>query len=1517
MSKLITRYSAIIAILLSLAIMNLHAEPNQDDPEIRKDLKERMPFLMNSNNAGTLFYLAFHPCWEEVGENNNLRIYVSSPVATTVTVEVPGIGFFQQKQTKPNDVIDFMLTPSQGQPYTKTDRVPPQPEQIWEGRAVIVRSDDPIIVYGVTRFQYTSDGYLALPVSSLGNNYQVSSYADPTNNTIQWLTSYTSIVGIYDNTRVTFRMGGCENCFALAEDGSYITYNQSVRRTLNEGDVWLIPGIGPFNDLSGSTVKANKPVNVISGSFCAYIPSPIAYCDFISEQELPENIWGTKYHVTPIHTRKNYSIIKVFVKKPYTQFSIDGSPNAVINSPGGILGTGYVEIRAGVMNPGDVAPKPVEISSNEPIYVVQFNPGQQDDNIENDPFQLVLTPTEQYQKEIVFNTPGIRGLYGFKNNFLNIVYKATEEGGMPADLEFAEVVDGQFNWTPMTSYSGNPGERFVTTEEDGRFYRSKFIRLPYDGVFKLRSKDPVAAYAYGSDNADSYGWPVSVATADLETPDSLAPVAEYAKGCDGDVAGSVTDEPRVDPENRSNLALVYMDTDDSYNYIFEYDPFISGMSPSTNWTLKVRDASLNGQAHLVFMDRAGNRSDTIIEHYALNPVIEPYYSDYGTFKLENPNLEKSVTFTIRNESNSPITSNYDIFVVLDSDEAEGKAGDITTYQNFDIVDISGVNLAPMAVGQERNFEVKFTAREEGSFRDSVGVKVIDKNTGEVCVYQYFAEVKAFVGTPFITSVDKNFFEQVVNKRTVKYDLTVTNPNTGDYRASTSLKITGIEFSGDEIGHGGSDAVFEVEGLNNVSEANPIELAPGASRTFSVSFMPKEVRDYQSVITFIADAELPKNTSILNGRGIQPGLLVNSDDWGERLVDPNSYIQKGGTWDYTPYPSPNGAITLSNDGSAAVTLKTPAVESDVNGSAFKVLVNGNYVSLTEPGTLDNMFTNKSINPGENLKVDVYFDPKVSGDHELVLSFPSDAVTSPTSTLMGIGVYPKSSTGPLDFGHSIVGQGVVTQTVDFRAVEWQYDYPVTITDFVAAPANGATTISEFGGNGIMRWDRNSLKDQNGNVVTLPVILQPGDYLTMTGEFEPTADGSFEATLTTVSDAEEEAVSVWTATAEVQGAVMSPAEGETCLNSPMTLRPTITNTGTTELEVLNVRFVSTNPDFIQSDLELQNIPPFTLAPGATEELVIIYNPKMIYTNEVIRVIVTTNSTSQPEVETTVTISSEHVIQHTFSKVSNGGAMGTEDRIEVDPGQGDAVSYTIFINTTNPVPLSESMVFEAKVTYSKNFLGLGYHDRAAKDAKVQIGTQLASLGWTVSAEVTDFNEETNEEEITLTFVGAAPLKGSYGNLEIATITFDAFLPWYKDGDGNVKMKNEPVTMKHVILNNDPCVNYTADYSEVALNPTCVDNLRPIQISAVKYGLQPIAPNPVGASGADVNFSVGGNNIFTEIKLYNSSSELVSTIFSGTLNPGEYSARIPVENLSSGMYFIEMVSGPFSSGYEKLIINK
>ncbi len=1509
-------------ILTSLAILMLAAFilPISLRADVDKDLdymKDNLPYLMESNNAGTLFFMTFHPCWETDGANNAIRIYVSSAVRTKVTLEIKGLGLVRIKETIPNDIIEFILAPTEGQPYAKDDRLAPRPEQIWEGSGIKLTSEEPIIAYGVTRYQYTSDGYLAYPVTSLGKVYQVASYADPTDNSFQYLPSYTSIVAAYDDTKVTFRMGGCESCRVPKEDGDTLKRGEVIRRFLNEGDVWLIPGIGPYNDLTGSKIIASKPVAVMSGNFCAYIPSHISACDFIIEQELPENVWGTYYHVTQIISRKKFSIIKIFAKKPYTQVYADGVPMWNIVTPGGILGTGYLETRAAA----EKDPRPVVIHSPDgfPINVVQYNPGQSDDDVPSDPFQLQLSPIEQYQKEIVFNTPGIRGGAGFTSNYVNIVYKATPDGGIPDDLEFAEVLNGKFEWIAMNAYSSNPGFKFAydTPDANNRVHFSKTLKLPYDGVYRLRGKEPFVAYAYGFSSYDSYGFPTSVATADLETPDTLAPYVEYAKDCDGFVGGQVIDEPRIDPANRSNLGLIYMENR-SYNYKFKVDEFIVGETPSTTWKLEIIDPSVDAKAFLVFIDRAGNRKDTIIEHYAISPELVEYAEDFGTFKLETPALTKTKTFTLTNKGSRNIENLYSIYVTLDSKEIDDKGSDIRDYQNFDLVGVTSVNFAPLTIGQEIKFDVTFTAREEGVFRDSIGVIVIDNSTKDTCFYKYFTLLEAFVGNQYIIAEDYDFPETVVGTRTNEITLQLKNPQEKPYFSTTPLIVTGYTVTGDKVGKG---EIFEVKGLENISPANPLIIEPGKNHQFTVSFSPDAVRnDYAANITFIADAKIPDNVTKLTGIGVQPGMIVNSEDWGKKRVDPNSYKFEQGAYQFDPYPSTNKAITIKNDGTSELTLKQPNVISNLNniGNAFLVEYNGNKVPLVD--NLYNVFNNVKLAAGEEKTFNVFFHPKVDGQHELELEFISNAPITANSILRGYGIFPKSTTIDLPFGQFVVGTAKKTGTVRFYNTSWASEDSMTITDF-RVETDPNTTFGEFGTQNIFRWDRNSIQDENGNTLTLPITLQPGKFITINGEYQPTAAGTYTGRLISVSDAEREQESIWTGTAIEVGITMSPAQAITCQNQSIELRPTISNTGSVDMEITSIEVKNDNavPVFSVKDFTIQLPVGTQIQAGQTLEIPITFLPGAVYgPNAVVVLNVKTaglgaNSVVTRDNNTNLTITATY---DQFASKSGIKVVSQYNNGKVAAGTSEGVKYTVTMNRNKVISTSYGKQLTVKVIYKLDFLGLSYNDQARTNPRIALSPAIQALGYQIASFNRKVNDDTNEEVLTVNLAGNNSLATQNGDIELFTVTFDVYLPYYRDDQGQIQLKDKTTEISHLIATADPCFVVSGDKGTVQLDATCVDDLRPIQISANKYKLGQVNPNPVGSKGGEIKFSVGGSNIPTEIKIYNAESKLVGVVFSGTLNSGEYSVRIPIETMSSGVYFYEMSSGPFNET-KKMVVQK
>ncbi|HYF03291.1 MAG TPA: hypothetical protein VEC36_07935, partial [Patescibacteria group bacterium] len=168
-----------------------------------------------NGTEGTDFWFSFPVSYPEQGGNSSLKIYVACEVSAQCTLEIPGLGLKQVKTTKPGDIIDFILSPGQGQPY-ESNGMPGSAKSEDEsftdgkGRGIHVYADVPIIVYGVSRYIYTSDSFIALPVSSLGSEYIVASYADLTGGAFSGLhlPSQTVIIAAYDSTEISFTLGG-------------------------------------------------------------------------------------------------------------------------------------------------------------------------------------------------------------------------------------------------------------------------------------------------------------------------------------------------------------------------------------------------------------------------------------------------------------------------------------------------------------------------------------------------------------------------------------------------------------------------------------------------------------------------------------------------------------------------------------------------------------------------------------------------------------------------------------------------------------------------------------------------------------------------------------------------------------------------------------------------------------------------------------------------------------------------------------------------------------------------------------------------------------------------------------------------------------------------------------------------------------------------------------------------------------------------------------------------------------
>lgn len=607
MNNFVTK-STYIFILFFIAITTSWSQ----EDELLK-IKGRLPKMLGANNAGLDFWITIPPCYEVATNENFIKLFVTSSGETDIHVEIPGKQWLVQKKSIPNDVVEFNLTPSAAECYHhQTDKMPPA-EKVYSGYGIHIWADQPLVVYCVVRYKATSDGFLALPTASLGREYISCSYGDMG---AMYNGNYPSELGIvspYNENDVEFTLGG--NIVTKTAGG--LKPGQTASEKLMKGDVWMFSSYGYEADLTGSIIKSSKPVAVISGNYCANIPITNRWCDYSVEMDVPSFTWGLYYHVPKIPNRKFSSLIRIFAKKPDTKLFRDGIQIGSLETAGGLLGKGWLEMR---MVPMGETPKSVVISGDKPIAVTLCNTGVQEDSLpmpNSDPFLMSITPINQYQDEITFATPGINGGQNFKENYVNLVYETDENGEMPEDFLFTQVIAGNMDWKVLRNEFISDDEVF-SYDIHGKKFALKTITLPNDGVFKIKAAEPFAAYSFGYDWCDSYGFPTSAANVNSDINDPTPPIINITTGSGKEagihISGTTIDMPDNE-SNRANLSVVLFHDDLGYNYDFTREEFIPGEDRQLKWELNVIDKSKNALAFLTFSDRSGN--DTTV-YYRYN-----------------------------------------------------------------------------------------------------------------------------------------------------------------------------------------------------------------------------------------------------------------------------------------------------------------------------------------------------------------------------------------------------------------------------------------------------------------------------------------------------------------------------------------------------------------------------------------------------------------------------------------------------------------------------------------------------------------------------------------------------------------------------------------------------------------------------------------------------------------------------------------------------------------------------------
>ncbi|GAB1370083.1 hypothetical protein MASR1M45_01410 [Candidatus Kapaibacterium sp.] len=820
--------------------------------------------IKSQDNGGQIYYLTLFP--GQVQPNDTVAlINIISQSNTEISLNKNGSNLRENLKLNKNEASRIKLTASEVQALTNFSRT--LTEQVISDGAVKITLNGSVSAdcNVITNYINNSDGFKVLEKSKLGVNYQITNPEKSIFNE-NTITNFAAVIGIYDNTKLTFKLGGCKTCKVIKENGDFLLNNQLIRRTLNEGDVWLIPAYGENSVITGSTIRANKPVAVFSGSNNAY-NLDTSKKNYVITQELPEELWGKRYLLPKLNEWSYITpFVTVFAKNPFTDLYINDLKHYTISTPGGINDVGYRQFNATESQYSEEGT--CEISSDKEINVIIS-----DTRLSNSkPLQMQILPIEQYSKSAAFT------IENTSEEFINVIFKTLRNDELPTNIFISELVDDKYVKQNLFNFYPSFGKRFKTANEDSTFYRTVVIRFSNPGTYFIESEEDIAVYQFGFGYNTSYGFAVNGKLNKPDNQDTLSPIIDYHVCClCSTILGKATDQPAEDPAIRSNLANIYLVSDESYNAILTHSEFIAGISSALDWTLKPKNHKFDMRAHLVVVDKAGNSTDTIIECPAYIPDISPTLVNIGTFNINKGKVKKEIDFEVKRYSDKDYPSDIEIYLILDSDSTEIKDGDINTNQFFDLGGLRDVNIIPLIDNfKTLNASINFDCNEVGKYRDSLGIVILSRNPIVTHKVIYFAELSALVGDNSISTEDYDF-GSVSLETSVTEQIKIFNYMLSKSETSLDLVIENIKFNNNQVGFIGSGLPFEVDLPVNISKENPIIIKPDEFFKFHVVFNPKGNEQYSSEIIFEGNASLPDNIARISGNGLPSSINSEQDE----------------------------------------------------------------------------------------------------------------------------------------------------------------------------------------------------------------------------------------------------------------------------------------------------------------------------------------------------------------------------------------------------------------------------------------------------------------------------------------------------------------------------------------------------------------------------------------------------------------------------------------------------------------
>ena len=317
-----------------------------------------------------------------------------------------------------------------------------------------VRSSQPVTVYQFNTLEYqkgadfsfSNDASLLLPTNAWRQSYLAASWQG----LLGVNGSEFAVTALQDGTSVTINA----KASSLA-DGGAPAFTAGVAQTISlmSGDVLELTSRD--GDFTGSSITGDKPLQVISGHYCADIPDNVAACDHLEESMFSVDALGRRYlvnapAVTSIPSGKA-EVVRVIATAANTNLTYDppqaGAPATIANAGD------FVEISGTAAS--------FMITADQKVLVAQYMEGQDAGGGTGDPAMTLAVPVEQFRDSYLFHAPT-----NYESNYVDVTAPMGASvmlDGMP--LTFTAVGASGFGLSrvyPLTAGPGSDGSHNIT-----------------------------------------------------------------------------------------------------------------------------------------------------------------------------------------------------------------------------------------------------------------------------------------------------------------------------------------------------------------------------------------------------------------------------------------------------------------------------------------------------------------------------------------------------------------------------------------------------------------------------------------------------------------------------------------------------------------------------------------------------------------------------------------------------------------------------------------------------------------------------------------------------------------------------------------------------------------------------------------------------------------------------------------------------------------------------------------------